>query len=80
MSSPVAERADGPTILETWVLLELGRADGPMTPTELAARLAVPRPMVIDVLVELAALGLLEDASAEEPAGPDEDEEPALTG
>jgi DNA-binding GntR family transcriptional regulator len=60
MTSPA-----GRTILEMWILTELARADQ-LTPTELAARLSIPRAMVIDALIELAERGLLEDASPDE--------------
>jgi DNA-binding GntR family transcriptional regulator len=67
MTSPAAGR----TILEDWILTELTRADQ-LTPRELAERLSLPRPLVIDALIGLAERGLLEDASPdEEPTGPD---------
>lgn len=64
------DRSAGQTILESWVLTELARADQ-LTATDLAERLSIPRAMVIDALVELAVRGLIEDGS------PDEPEEPA---
>jgi hypothetical protein len=67
----------GRTILEDWLLTELARADQ-LTPRELAARLSLPREMVIEALIELAERGLLEDASADvESAGLDEPDGPA---
>jgi DNA-binding GntR family transcriptional regulator len=71
MTSPA-----GRTILEDWLLTELACAEQ-LTPRELAERLSLPRPLVIDALIGLAERGLLEDASADvDSAGLDEPDGP----
>jgi sugar-specific transcriptional regulator TrmB len=64
-----------PPILETWIRAALEQAET-LTPTELSERLGLPRPMIVEALIELAERGLIvdgsEDAADFTPDAPDE--------
>jgi hypothetical protein len=51
-------------ILETWIRAALEQAET-LTPTELSERLGLPRPMIVEALIELAERGLIEDGSVD---------------